>query len=241
MKNLFIPAIIFLLAISCSEKIEFEDVYPNAHYLEIKFCSYIDNASVSDLSNNLRELTDLNDSYLKEKALFSYYLDPLFERETYDFIWFNVFKSKLTFMQYDLNFKKEKKFITWEEKLNRKVSCNSGGRQFFYNIFEKNIDFDTSIKLIKNINFCKYLPNVNLYDLQVYFNDALGSSSQIKILIPEIKNNNFDFIIEENHNQNSVISPAASQMGFLVSCNEEISDSFLDGLNFDSYPIYSSN
>lgn len=241
MKNLFLYIIIFLLAISCSEKIEFEDAYPNAHYLEIKFCSYIDNASVSDLSDNLRELSELNDSFLREKSLFSYYLDPLFERETYDFIWFNVFKSKLTFMQYDLNFKKEKKFIIWEENLNQKVSCISEGRQFFYNIFEKNIDFDTSQKFIKNISFCKYLPNVNLYDLQVYFNDALSSSSQVKILIPESKNINFDLIIEENHNQNSDISPAASQMGFLVSCNEEISDSFLDGLNFDSYPIYSSN
>ena len=241
MKNLFFYTIIILLAISCSEKIEFEDTYPNANYLEIKFCSYTNNASVSDLSNNLRDLSDLNDSYFREKSLFSYYLDPLFERETYDFIWFNVFKSKLTFMQYDLNLKKEKKFIVWEENLNQKVSCNSEGRQFFYNIFENNIDFNKSEKLKKNINFCKYLPNVNLYDLQIYFNDSLSSSAQIKILIPETKNNNFDFVIEENRYQNLDISSAASQMGFLASCNEEISDSFSDGLNFDSYPIYSPN
>ena len=114
MKNLFFYTIIFLLVISCSEKIEFEDAYPNANYLEIKFCSYTDNASVSDLSNNLRDFSDLNDSYFRKKSLFSYYLDPLFERETYDFIWFNVFESKLAFMQYDLNLKKEKKFIFLE-------------------------------------------------------------------------------------------------------------------------------
>ena len=76
---------------SCSDEIEFEDKYPNTKYLEIKFCSFIENSSVSDLSSDLKEISNLNDSYLKEKSLLSFYLDPLFETETYDFIWLSYF------------------------------------------------------------------------------------------------------------------------------------------------------
>ena len=110
----------------------------------------------------------------------------------------------------------------------------------FYSVFENNVVFESTVKAKKNINFCKYLPNVNLYDLKIYFNDDLSLLSQIKILIPESINDNFDFVIEENSSESSDNLSAASQMGFLANCNEEISDSFLDGLNFDSYPIYSS-
>ena len=60
--------------------------------------------------------------------------------------------------------------------------------------------------------------------------------------------NNLKFFITDsqkrklspNNKENLDNLSAASQLGFLANCNEEISDSFLDGLNFDSYPIYSS-
>ena len=240
MKNFLFITFIFLLMSSCSDEIEFEDKYPNTKYLEIKFCSFIENSSVSDLSSDLKEISNLNDSYLKEKSLLSFYLDPLFETETYDFIWLNAFNSKFSFLEYEINFKNKKRFINWEENFNKKVSCNKDNKQLFYNVFENNIAFEPTVKSKKNINFCKYLPNVNLYDLKIYFNDDLSSLSQIKILIPEIINDNFDFVIEENSLENLDNSSAASQMGFLANCNEEISDSFFDGLNFDSYPIYSS-
>ncbi len=240
MKNFLFITFNFLLMSSCSDEIEFEDKYPNTKYLEIKFCSFIENSSVSDLSSDLKEISNLNDSYLKEKSLLSFYLDPLFETETYDFIWLNAFNSKFSFLEYEINFKNKKRFINWAENFNKKVSCNKDNKQLFYNVFENNIALEPTVKSKKNINFCKYLPNVNLYDLKIYFNDDLSSLSQIKILIPEITNDNFDFVIEENSLENSDNPSAASQMGFLANCNEEISDSFLDGLNFDSYPIYSS-
>lgn len=240
MKNFLFITFIFLLMSSCSDEIEFEDKYPNTKYLEIKFCSFIENSSVSDLSSDLKEISNLNDSYLKEKSLLSFYLDPLFETETYDFIWLNAFNSKFSFLEYEINFKNKKRFINWAENFNKKVSCNKDNKQLFYNVFENNIALEPTVKSKKNINFCKYLPNVNLYDLKIYFNDDLSSLSQIKILIPEIINDNFDFVIEENSLENLDNSSAASQMGFLANCNEEISDSFFDGLNFDSYPIYSS-
>ena len=240
MKNFLFITFAFLVVSSCSDEIEFEDKYPNSKYLEIKFCSFIENSSVSDLSSDLKEISNLNDSYLKEKSLLSFYLDPLFETETYDFIWLNAFNSKFSFLEYEINFKNKKRFINWAENFNKKVSCNKDNKQLFYNVFENNIALEPTVKSKKNINFCKYLPNVNLYDLKIYFNDDLSSLSQIKILIPEIINDNFDFVIEENSLENSNNLSAASQMGFLANCNEEISDSFLDGLNFDSYPIYSS-
>ena len=240
MKNFLFITFVFLLMSSCSDEIEFEDKYPNTKYLEIKFCSFIENSSVSDLSSDLKEISNLNDSYLKEKSLLSFYLDPLFETETYDFIWLNAFNSKFSFLEYEINFKNKKRFINWAENFNKKVSCNKDNKQLFYNVFENNIALEPTVKSKKNINFCKYLPNVNLYDLKIYFNDDLSSLSQIKILIPEIINDNFDFVIEENSLENLDNSSAASQMGFLANCNEEISDSFIDGLNFDSYPIYSS-
>ena len=240
MKNLLFITFTFLLISSCSEEIEFEDKYPNTKYLEIKFCSFIENSSVSDLASDLTEISNLNDSYLKEKSLLSFYLDPLFETETYDFIWLNTFNSKFSFLEYEINFKNKKRFINWAENFNKKVSCNKDNKQLFYSVFENNIVLEPTVKAKKNINFCKYLPNVNLYDLKIYFNDDLNSLSQIKILIPETINDNFDFVIEENSIEKSDNLSAASQMGFLANCNEEISDSFLDGLNFDSYPIYSS-
>ena len=240
MKNFLFITFAFLVVSSCSDEIEFEDKYPNSKYLEIKFCSFIENSSVSDLSSDLKEISNLNDSYLKEKSLLSFYLDPLFETETYDFIWLNAFNSKLSFLEYEINFKNKKRFINWAENFNKKVSCNKDNKQLFYNVFENSIVLEQTVKSKKNINFCKYLPNINLYDLKIYFNDDLSSSSQIKILIPETINDNFDFVIEENSLENSDNSSAASQMGFLANCNEEISDSFIDGLNFDSYPIYSS-
>ena len=240
MKNLLFIIFTLLLISSCSEEIEFEDKYPNTKYLEIKFCSFVENSSVSDLSADLKEISNLNDSYLKEKSLLSFYLDPLFETETYDFIWLNIFNSKFRFLEYEINFKNKKRFINWTENFNKKVSCNNENKQLFYSVFENNVVLESTVKAKKNINFCKYLPNVNLYDLKIYFNDDLSSLSQIKILIPESINDNFDFVIEENSSENSDNLSAASQMGFLANCNEEISDSFLDGLNFDSYPIYSS-
>ena len=108
MKNFLLTTFIFLLMSSCSDEIEFEDKYPNTKYLEIKFCSFVENSSVSDLSADLKEISNLNDSYLKEKSLLSFYLDPLFETETYDFIWLNIFNSKFRFLEYEINFKNKK-------------------------------------------------------------------------------------------------------------------------------------
>ena len=50
---------IFMLIIvnSCAEEIIFEDKYPNKNYLEISFCSFINNSSVSSLSENLNEIS----------------------------------------------------------------------------------------------------------------------------------------------------------------------------------------
>ena len=65
-----------------------------------------------------------------------------------------------------------------------------------------------------------------------------SSSAQLSLLISESEIENFDFVLDENYIESKDYQTAASQIGFLASCNEEISDSFLNGLKFDAYPIY---
>ena len=223
---------------SCAEEIIFEDKYPNKNYLEISFCSFINNSSVSSLSENLNDLNKLNDSYLDEKVLTTFYLDPLFETETYDFIWFDIFSSKLLYLEYENLFKRIKKYINWNNNFSEKVDCVSNDKQLFYKAYEKNVTIDFSEKFKKNVSFCKFLPNVNLFDLEQFLENDFSSSSQLNILISETEIENFDFVLDENHYEVKDYQTTASQIGFLASCNEEISDSFLNGLKFDAYPIY---
>tara|TARA_Y200000002_G_scaffold112089_1_gene91784 strand:+ start:136 stop:864 length:729 start_codon:yes stop_codon:yes gene_type:complete len=232
--------LIFMLIIvnSCAEEIIFEDKYPNKNYLEISFCSFINNSTVSSLSENLNDLNKLNDSYLDEKVLTTFYLDPLFETETYDFIWFDMFSSKLLYLEYENLFKKIKKYINWNNDFSEKVDCIGNDKQLFYKAYENNDTLDFSEKFKKNVSFCKFLPNVNLFDLEQFLENDFSSSSQLNILISESEIENFDFVLDENHYEVKDYQTAASQIGFLASCNEEISDSFLNGLKFDVYPIY---
>ena len=131
---------IFMLIIvnSCAEEIIFEDKYPNKNYLEISFCSFINNSSVSSLSENLNDLNELNDSYLDKKVLTTFYLDPLFETETYDFIWFDMFSSKLLYLEYENLSKRIKKYINWNNDFSEKVDCVGNDKQLFYKAYEKN-------------------------------------------------------------------------------------------------------
>ena len=112
-KNFIYMIFMLIIVNSCAEEIIFEDKYPNKNYLEISFCSFINNSSVSSLSENLNDLNELNDSYLDDKVLTTFYLDPLFETETYDFIWFDVFSSKLLYLEYENMSKRIKKYINW--------------------------------------------------------------------------------------------------------------------------------
>ena len=232
--------LIFMLIIvnSCADEIIFEDKYPNKNYVEISFCSFINNSSVSSLSDNLNDLNKLNDSYLDEKVLSTFYLDPLFETETYDFIWFDMFSSKLLYLEYENLSKRIKKYINWNNDFSEKVDCVVNNKQLFYKVYEKNAMLDFSEKFKKNVSFCKFLPNVNLFDLEQFLENDFSSSSQLNILISETEIENFDFVLDENHYEVKDYQTAASQIGFLASCNEEISDSYLNGLIFDAYPIY---
>ena len=237
-KNLIYMIFTLIIVNSCAEEIIFEDRYPNKNYLEINFCSFINSSSVSSLSENLNNLNKLNDSYLDEKVLKTFYLDPLFETETYDFIWFDIFSSKLLYLEYENLFKRIKKYINWNNDFSEKVDCVLNNKQLFYKVYEKNAMLDFSEKFKKNVSFCKFLPNVNLFDLEQFMEIDFSSSSQLNILISETKIENFDFVLDENHYEEKDYQTAASQIGFLASCNEEISDSFLNGLKFDAYPIY---
>lgn len=240
-KRFLVLILVVLLNLSCSEELSYEDKYPEKNYLEIKFCSYINETSVSDLESDLEKIAKLNDSSLEKNSLISLYLDPLFDTKTYDFIWFNTFKNKLQYLEYEMNFEKKKKFINWREDFQEKVFCNSIKKQFFYNTYKNNIKIGLSEKFQKNINFCKFLTNINHFDLELYLNEDFDSSSQLKMLVPEELNESFDLILEENYTKNSINEFAASQMGYLISCNEDIPEDFIDGLSFDSYPIYSNN
>ncbi len=237
-KNFIYMIFMLIIVNSCTEEIKFEDKYPNKNYLEISFCSFINNSSVSSLSENLNDLNKLNDSYLDEKILTTFYLDPLFETETYDFIWFDMFSSKLLYLEYENLFKKIKKYTNWNNDFSEKVDCIGNDRQLFYKAYEKNDMLNFSEKFKKNVSFCKFLPNVNLFDLEQFLENDFSSSSQLNILISESEIENFDFVLDENHYEVKDYQTAASQIGFLASCNEEISDSFLNGLKFDVYPIY---
>jgi len=240
-ERIFVLILTILIIMSCSEELIFEDRYPEKNYLEIKFCSYINDASVSDLEIDLEKLKEINDSYLEKESLTSLYLDPLFDTKTYNFIWFNIFKSKLQYVEYEINFEKKKKFINWLEGFQEKVFCNSEQKQVFYSIYENDVKLGLDEKFQKKVNFCKFLPNINLYDFKRYLDEDFNSSSQIKILLPEKLNDSFDLILEENYMKNLRNESDASQMGYLISCNENIPEEFLEGLNFDSYPIYISN
>ena len=237
-KNFICMIFMVIIVNSCAEEIIFEDKYPNKNYLEISFCSFINNSSVSSLSENLNDLNKLNDSYLDEKVLKTFYLDPLFETETYDFIWFDMFSSKLLYLEYENLSKRIKKYINWNNDFSEKVDCVLNNKQLFYKVYEKNAMLDFSEKFKKNVSFCKFLPNVNLFDLEQFLENDFSSSSQLNILISESEIENFDFVLDENHYEVKNYQTAASQIGFLASCNEEISDSFLNGLKFDVYPIY---
>ncbi len=237
-KNFIYMISMLIIVNSCAEEIIFEDKYPNKNYLEISFCSFINNSSVSSLSENLNDLNKLNDSYLDEKVLTTFYLDPLFETETYDFIWFDMFSSKLLYLEYENLFKRIKKYINWNNDFSEKVDCNGNNKQLFYKVYEKNVILDFSEKFIKNVSFCKFLPNVNLFDLEQFLENDFPFSSQLNILISESEIENFNFVLDENHYEVKDYQTAASQIGYLASCNEEISDSFLNGLKFDVYPIY---
>ncbi len=238
LKNFIYLIFMLIIVNSCAEEIIFEDKYPNKNYLEISFCSFINNSTVSSLSENLNDLNKLNDSYLDEKVLTTFYLDPLFETETYDFIWFDMFSSKLLYLEYENLFKKIKKYINWNNDFSEKVDCIGNDKQLFYKAYENNDTLDFSEKFKKNVSFCKFLPNVNLFDLEQFLENDFSSSSQLNILISESEIENFDFVLDENHYDVKDYQTAASQIGFLASCNEEISDSFLNGLKFDVYPIY---
>ena len=236
--NFIFMIFITIIINSCAEEIIFEDKYPNKNYLEISFCSFINNSSVSSLSENLNNLNNLNDSYLDDKVLTTFYLDPLFETETYDFIWFDEFSSKLLYLEYENLFKRVKKFINWNDDFSEKVDCVGNDKQLFYKAYEKNTMLDFSEKFKKNVSFCKFLPNVNLFDLEQFLENDFSSSAQLSLLISESEIENFEFVLDENHYELKDYQTAASQIGFLASCNEEISDSFLNGLKFDAYPIY---
>ena len=120
-KNFIYMIFMLIIVNSCAEEIIFEDKYPNKNYLEISFCSFINNSSVSSLSENLNDLNELNDSYLDDTVLTTFYLDPLFETETYDFIWFDVFSSKLLYLEYENMSKRIKKYINWNNDFSEKV------------------------------------------------------------------------------------------------------------------------
>ena len=120
-KNFIYMIFMLIIVNSCAEEILFEDKYPNENYLEISFCSFINNSSVSSLSENLNDLNELNDSYLDDTVLTTFYLDPLFETETYDFIWFDVFSSKLLYLEYENMSKRIKKYINWNNDFSEKV------------------------------------------------------------------------------------------------------------------------
>ncbi len=237
-KNFIYMIFMLIIVNSCAEEIIFEDKYPNKNYLEISFCSFINNSSVSSLSENLNDLNELNNSYLDKKVLTTFYLDPLFETETYDFIWFDMFSSKLLYLEYENLSKRIKKYINWNNDFSEKVDCVRNDKQLFYKAYEKNTKLDFSEKFKKNVSFCKFLPNVNLFDLEKFLENDFSSSSQLNILISETEIENFDFVLDENHYEGKDYQTAASQIGFLASCNEEISDSYLNGLKFDAYPIY---
>ena len=230
-----------LLLFSCSEDFVIDDKYPDKKYLEINFCSYINDSNVSKISDNLNQITKLNDSYLDNSSLQTFYLDPTFETKTYDFIWLNDFSSKRTFAEYENYFKTNKKFINWVNDFSEKVDCSSEDKQLFHSVYESNSYSFEKQKFYKNISFCKFLPNINLFDLKIFLKEDFESLSQIKILISESESNNFDFIMEENSLDDSNLEPTASQIGFLASCNTEISDFFINGLIFDVYPTYISN
>ena len=238
LKNFIYIFFILIIVNSCAEEIIFEDKYPNKNYLEISFCSFINNSSVLSLSENLNDLNKLNDSYLDEKVLTTFYLDPLFETETYDFIWFDMFSSKLLYLEYENLSKRIKKYINWNNDFSEKVDCVVNDEQLFYKAYEKNAMLDFSERFKKNVSFCKFLPNVNLFDLEQFIENDFSSNSQLNILISESEIENFDFVLDENYYEEKDYQTAASQIGFLASCNEEISDSFLNGLKFDAYPIY---
>ena len=102
MKNILLTFFLFLFLLSCSKNDDFTDQYPNNSFLEIKFCKYEKNYSVTDLTESIANINKLNTNKFNSDDISSYYLDPRFEPEDYDFIWLNIFSTKKIYAE--LNF-----------------------------------------------------------------------------------------------------------------------------------------
>ena len=94
--------------------------------------------------------------------------------------------------------KRIKKYINWNNDFSEKVDCVGNDKQLFYKAYVKNAMLDFSEKFKKNVSFCKFLPNVNLFDLEQFLENDFSSSSQLNILISESEIENFDFVLDEN-------------------------------------------
>ena len=242
MKNILLTFFLFLFLLSCSKNDDFTDQYPNNSFLEIKFCKYEKNYSVTDLTESIANINKLNTKKFNSDDISSYYLDPRFEPEDYDFIWLNIFSTKKIYAEFKFLKSNNKKYRDWDEGFKTKSNCSMQDNQKFYNLYQNNLNLLDDGKILKSYSFCSFLPTSNSKKLIDFFDQNITNIDlNIGVLIPEIINEDFDFILEESRIESDDYVSLASQISFIAECNAELPDNNNDGLFYDSYSLKENN
>ena len=80
------------------------------------------------------------------------------------------------------------------------------------------------------------MPSSDLNKIVDFFNKNYdGYTSNIGILIPEIINTQFDFVLEESSIEIEENISIVSQIGFVADCNSDLPEKYNDGLYYDGY------
>ena len=235
MKSKFKILLLTTIFISCSGNIQFVDKFPDRPYLEINFCQYEETFSVTDLTISVKEINRLNSKNFNKDEINIFYLDPKFNPNEYDFAWLNLFSSKSDFIRFDNLLQNNKKYKNWGKTFKKVSNCNTD-KQYFYKLYNNNfLDLEGG-KVLKNYSFCKYLPSSDLNKIvDFFYKNYEGYTSNISILIPEIINTQFDFVLEESSIEIEEYISIVSQIGFVADCNLDLPEKYNDGLYYDGY------
>ena len=238
MKNFLLTFLLLFFLLSCTQDYDFTDQYPDNSFLEINFCEYEKNYSVTDLTESITNINKLKTKKFNSNDISSYYLDPRFETEDYDFIWLNIFSSKKKYAEFNFLKNNNKKYKEWDEDFRAISNCTSQENQKFHNLYQNNLNLFNDGKILKKYSFCNFLPTSNSKKLINFFDENITDVDlNIGVLIPEIINEYFDFILEESTIEKEDQISLTSQISFIADCNSELLDEDNDGLFFDSYSL----
>ncbi len=154
----------------------------------------------------------------------------------------NIFSSKKKYAEFNFLKNNNKKYKEWDEDFRAISNCTSQENQKFHNLYQNNLNLFNDGKILKKYSFCSFLPTSNSKKLINFFDENITDVDlNIGVLIPEIINEDFDFILEESTIGKVDHISLTSQISFIADCNSELLDEDNDGLFFDSYSLKNSD